>query len=193
MVKKRLSVTDPASPHSTVPIYTATVLGTGLAATALLLGLTACDQIDKMAAIFGSWVIWLPIAIASGTRRLWDRNFAEGLSRRARIRAFLAEWIGWIGVGTAVVAVVLWIALSPYGIHPRGGYGLIPEIGVPVALLCVGGAVRKIGAGLGLALAAPLWPYLLFGMVVLLAPPFLVYLITIAVSRLIGHPSLFRL
>lgn len=174
-------------PEHTTPIYTVVVLGAGLAATALLLGLTAYDQIDKIAAVLGTWVIWLPIAVLSGTRRLWDESFARGPSRPARVRTFLAHWVGWIGARTAVVAVVLWITLSPYGIHPRGGWWLIPEAALPIALLTVRGSIRKIGAGLALALTTPLWPYALFGAIILLGPPVLIYLLTITLARLAGN------
>ena len=166
--------------------YTVVSLGAGLSATGLLVGLAASDQIDKMAAVFGSWIVWLPIAVLSGTRRRWDPSFASG-SRLARIRTFLKEWVGVIGVATAVCALVLWIVLSPYGIHPRGGYWLVLEIAVPVGLLAFRGAVRRIGAGLSIVLAAPLWPFLLIGALVLLGPPLLIYLATIVITALLDR------
>lgn len=167
------------------PIYTFVSLGLGIAGTALMLGLIASDQADKVAAVLGTWAFWIPIAILSGTRRLWDPSFEAGGTRLQRIRAFLAAWVGYIGVLTAAVLILVWAVFRTDAIHPRTGWWLVPEIAVPVAMLFFGGAVRKIGVGILIALAAPLWPYLAVGGVVILGPAALVYLLTVAVSNVI--------
>ncbi len=114
---------------------------------------------------------------------LWDKDFASGDSRFKRIRRFLAEWIGWIGLSSIAGLLLIWVAFSPYGIHPRSGYWLIPEVTIPAAMLVFRGVVRKIGLGILVALASPLWPYLALGGIAILGPPIVVYLISIWISN----------
>jgi len=179
------SETEPEQQASGIPsAYTLLVLGLGLPGTALLVFLVSrADGGGLSGTIFGAWVIWVPIAILSGTRSLWDNNFAAGGTRRQRIRAFLAEWFGWTGLLVIAALLVSWGVLSSHGIYPRTGFWLIPEIGVPIVMLAFRGVIRKVGAALLVTLPTPLWIYLLLGGVVLLGPPFIVYLVTIAITR----------
>ncbi|NNH75291.1 hypothetical protein HLB23_36495 [Nocardia uniformis] len=163
--------------------YTLISLGIGVAGTALMIGLAASHQADKVAAVFGAWAFWLPIALLSGTRTLWDRGFVGGGTRLQRIRAFLGEWVGYVGILTAAALIVLSVNFHDSGIHPRLGWWLVPEIAIPLAMIWFGGVARRCGIGILIALAAPLWPYLLFGAVVILGPPAVLYLITLAISH----------
>lgn len=169
--------------------YTAIMLGLGFAGTALIVYLMRGDQTNNLGRLLTAWALWLPIALLSGTRTLWDKNFYAGGTRRQRIRRFLGEWVGITGLVVAAVAIAAIVILPADVFGPRAGYWLIPEIAVPVLLMCFKGYPRKIGTGLLIALAAPAWPYLLLGGIAILGPAAVVYLIAVTISASVQNDA----
>lgn len=162
---------------------------TGILCTAVIGGAVGAGGGNWGVALPLMWAVWLPIAIICGTRSLWDKRFAAGGSRLHRLRALIGSWYGWTGLATTAVLGAAWMLFGRYGIHPRGGLWLIPEIGIPVVLLLFRGIPRRIGAGLAVTLLIPTWPFLLVGAIVVLGPPALIYVLAVGISRLIGLGS----
>ncbi|MGU3292500.1 hypothetical protein [Williamsia sp. M5A3_1d] len=129
--------------------------------------------------VAGLWLIWTPIGVTIATRGVRDRAVAARGNPFRRAALVLRKWFGWTGIATSAVVIVALLLTAPNEWMSRGLF--ISIAAGACALLLIRGPVRQVGAGILVACAAPIWPYILLVGAALIIP-IIVTLLTAALS-----------